>query len=89
MIAWTFKEVKTMAIKINFESNNLIPSKMILGEAITIGIIAVLISFLLDFFGLQIILNWVPKGWEVLILIILSVYVKHLLIIRWKGKEVI
>ena len=76
-------------IKINFEPKNLIPSKTIIGEAVSIGIIAVGISFLLNFFGLQIILNWVPKGWEVLILVILSVYLKHLLIIRWKGKEVI
>ncbi len=77
-----------MAI-INFEPKNLVPSKMIIGEAIGIGIVAVGISFLLDFFGLQAILNWVPKGWEVLILVILSVYVKHLIIVRWKGKEVI
>ncbi len=76
-------------IKINFESNNLIPSRMIIGEAVSVGIIAVAISFLLDFFGLQAILNWVPKGWEVLILVVLSVYVKHLIVVKWKGREVI
>lgn len=76
-------------IKINFEAKNLIPSGTILGEALSVGILAVIISFLLEFFGLQAILNWVPKGWEVLILIILSIYIKHLFIIKFKGKEVI
>ena len=76
-------------IKINFKPENLIPSKMIIGEAISVGIIAVAISFLLNFFGFQWILNWVPQGWSVLLLVSLSVYVKHLLVVRWKGKEVI
>ena len=82
------EEVK-MAIKINFEANNIIPSKLIVGEAISVGILAVTISFLLDFFGLQMVLNWVPKGWEVLVLVVLSVYVKHLISVRFRGKEVI
>ncbi len=77
-----------MAI-IKFNKENLIPSKVILGEAISVGILATLILFLFDFFGFQRILDFIPKGFEVLVLIIVSVYVKHLITFRLGGKELI
>jgi len=76
-------------IKINFVGKNLIPNGTIIGEAVSVGLLSVGIYFLLNFFGLQAVLNWVPKGWEVLILVALSVYIKHLIAVRWKGREVI
>lgn len=76
-------------MKINFEGKNVIPSATIIGEAFSVGILAVLISFLLDFFGLQAVLNIVPKGWEVLVVVVLSVYIKHLISVKTNGREVI
>ena len=76
-------------IKINFEPKNILPNRLIIGEAISVGLLSVGIYFLLNFFGLQGILNWVPKGFEVLIVVAFSVYIKHLIAVRWKGREVI
>ena len=78
-----------MAIKVNFNVKNLIPDKTILGEAIVTGIFASLILFLVDFFGIQKVMDIIPEGFELFVLVLVAVYVKHLISVHLNGKEVV
>lgn len=78
-----------MAIKISINPKNLIPSKTILIEGIFIGITASVVLFLSNFFGLQKVLEFIPEGFEVFTLVFVAVYLKHLFVVKFRGREVI
>lgn len=66
-----------MAI-INFNLKNLKPNKIVIKEAVVTGLIASLVLFILNFFGIMALFNWIPEGFEVFVLVFGAVYLKHL-----------
>ena len=66
-----------MAI-INFNIKRLKPNKAIIKEAILTGIVASLVLFLLNFIGIMFLFDWIPKGFEVFVLVFFATYLKHL-----------
>ncbi len=66
-----------MAI-INFNIKNLKPNKVVIKEAVITGIVASLVLFLLNFIGIMFLFQWIPKGFEVFVLVFVAVWLKHL-----------
>ena len=66
-----------MAI-INWNLKNLKPNKTTIKEAVITGLIASLVLFLLNFIGIMAFFNWIPKGFEVFVLVFVAVWLKHL-----------
>ena len=66
-----------MAI-INWNLKNLKPNKIVIKEAIITGIVASLVLFILNFFGIMFLFQWIPKGFEVFFLVFVAVWLKHL-----------
>ena len=56
--------------------------------AIWIGFIAVMIEFLLEFFGLNFILDFVPVGLRLLVVVFISVIISRKLVVKFSGREV-
>ena len=57
--------------------------------ALWTGILVTLIQFLLNFFGLNFILDFVPVGFRLLIIVFVSIIISRKVIVRFRGKEVI
>ena len=57
--------------------------------AVWIGSFATLTEFLLDFFGLNFILDFFPVGLRLLVVVFLSVILSRKIIIKFRGREVV
>jgi len=56
--------------------------------ALWIGSFATLTEFLLEFFGLNFILDFVPAGFRLLVVVFISVIISRKVIIKFRGREV-
>ena len=57
--------------------------------AVWIASFVTLTEFLLEFFGLNFILDFVPIGFRILVVVFISVIISRKVIIKFRGKEVI
>ena len=57
--------------------------------AVWIASFVTLTEFLLDFFGLNFILDLVPIGFRLLVVVFISVIISRKILIKFKGKEVV
>jgi len=55
--------------------------------ALWIGTFATLTEFLLEFFGLNFILDFVPTGYRLFVVVFISVIISRKIVIKIRGKE--
>ena len=77
-----------MTIKINFSTKEVLTQKTIF-NALWIGVLATFIEFILNFFGIDILFGFLPGGFRLIVIVMASVIISKLIIIRYKGREVI
>ena len=78
-----------MSIKINLELKNLVPNFDTLFAAFLIALVASIVLFLINFFGLEPFFDFIPKAFELFAIIFISVYLKKLIVVKFRGREVI
>lgn len=66
-------------LKFSFNKDGIIPDWKILRDALTTGITATVIVFLIDFFGLKPFFDWIPQGWELFFIVFASAYLSNLI----------
>jgi|TARA_Y100000310_G_C20656374_1_gene802186 hypothetical protein len=74
---------------IKFRFSNLVPKAKIVAEAFWIGLSVSIVAFVLDFFGLDFILNFLPDGLKIFAIVMIGVYLRSLFDLKIFGKEVL
>ena len=77
-----------MAISIGIGSKGILNrDTLILG--LWIGSFVILTEFLLEFFGLNFILDFVPDGFRILVIVLISVIISRKVVVKFRGREVV
>ena len=76
-------------IKINLELKNSIPNMDTLFAALLIALVASIVFFLINFFGLKTFFDFIPDGFEIFAIVFASVYIRKLIVVKFRGREII
>ena len=77
-----------MVISIGIGSKGILNrDTLILG--LWIGSFVILTEFLLEFFGLNFILDFVPDGFRILVIVLISVIISRKVVVKFRGREVV
>jgi len=69
-------------VGVGIDFKRLVPNRQLFFTALYVGIVTTLVLFLLDFFGLKGLFNFIPDGFQLLFLVAVSVYISSVVVIK-------
>jgi len=67
---------------VDFNSRKVVPDRALVVDALLVGLFAVFVAFVIDFFGFNFLIDFLPDGFELLSIVAISVYLKSLFNIK-------